>query len=212
MFSSPGSVLAMATCRSRDGETLTTVNLADVSAEFVEPFEAPWAHRRAEPTTGNAVSLFQYLPSFRWIEQAERTLEDRAKLIVGLQHINGVNLHQRFEPFRQRRFSAADGTEQVEYLFALLEALRRMTEETDDAFNCFFHAEKFGEGRIDPNRPVHKDAAQPLIPGGVEELRIADRVQNPFGGAGVCLGIRRGTGQDTRQATSRSLAALCRIV
>ena len=65
-----------------------------------------------------------------------------------------------------------------------------MTEETDDAFNRFFHAKKFGEGRIDPNGPVHKDAAQPLILGGVQELGIADRMQDPFGGARVGLGIR----------------------
>src|SRR5208283_1552665 len=108
--------------------------LRNVPAKFIEPLEAPWTHRRAEPTPRNAVALFQNLCRFSGIEQAKGAFKDRADFLPGLQGVDRVDLHQRFEPLGQRRFSAADRTEQIENLPALLEALRCVTEETDDTF------------------------------------------------------------------------------
>jgi len=51
-------------------------------------------------------------------------------------------------------------TGQVEDLLALFEALRRVTEEPDDALDGFFHAVEAGEGRIGADRAVQKNTAK----------------------------------------------------
>ena len=169
--------------------TFTTVNRRNVAAELIEPLEAPGTHQAAEPTARNAVALLQHRSGCCGIEEAERAFEDGTDFIARLQHIDRIDLHQRLEPLRQRGLAAADRAEQIEDLLALLEPLRGVTEETDDALDRLFHAEEFGEGRIDANGPVHEDAAEPLIPRGVDELGLADRVENSLGGARIGLRI-----------------------
>ncbi len=101
--------------------------------------------------------------------------------IAGLQHIDGMQFHQRLQPFGQRRLAAADRAEQVHDLLALFEALRGMAQEADDSFDRLFHAVEFGERRIDPDRPVHEDAAESRILRGVDHLRLADRGEQTLG-------------------------------
>ena len=60
-----------------------------------------------------------------------------------------------------------------------------MAEEADDPLDRLFHAVELGEGRIDPDRAVHEDAAEARVLRGVDELRLADRRQQPLGGAGI---------------------------
>ena len=113
---------------------------------------------------GNAVAVLQHRAHALRVEQAERAFEHRAELVAGLQHVDGVGLHQRLQPFGQRRLAAADRAQQVQDLLALLEALRGMAEEADDALDRLFHAVEFGERRIDPDGPVHEDAAESRHP------------------------------------------------
>jgi hypothetical protein len=47
--------------------------------------------------------------TFLGIEQPERMLEHRRKLIARLQHIDRLIFHQRLQALRQRRLTAADG-------------------------------------------------------------------------------------------------------
>ena len=86
-----------------------------------------------------------------------------------------MDFHQRLEPLGERRLAAADRPEQIEYLLALFEALRRVAEEADDALDRLFHAVEAGEGRIDPHRAVQKDTAKARVLGRVNHLRLTDR-------------------------------------
>ncbi len=87
-------------------------------------------------------------PSDSGSNRLSGTLEHRAEFVAGLQHIDRMDFHQRFEPLGERGFAAADRSEQIEDLLALFEALRGMPEEADDALDGFFHAVEAGEGRI----------------------------------------------------------------
>ena len=86
-----------------------------------------------------------------------------------------MHFHQRLQPLGERGFAAADRAEQIEDLLALFEALRRVTEETDDALDRFFHAVEAGEGRIDADRPVQKNTAKAWVLGRVDHLWLTDR-------------------------------------
>src|SRR3546814_265879 len=86
-----------------------------------------------------------------------------------------LDLHQRFEALCQRRLAAADRTQQIQDLLAFLEPLGSVAEEADDPLDRFFHAVKFSEARIAPDRPVHEDAPKPLIMRCVDDLRLAYR-------------------------------------
>src|SRR5262249_60727670 len=80
----------------------------DVAAEGFEPLEAPGTHEAVETPTRDAVALLEDRPHRLWIEQAERALEYWAQIVVGLQHVDRVDLHERLEPLCQRRLAAAD--------------------------------------------------------------------------------------------------------
>ena len=56
-----------------------------------------------------------------------------------------------------------------------------MAQETDDALNRLFHAEKFGERRINPNGAVHEDATELGILCRIDHLRFADRGEQTLG-------------------------------
>ncbi len=178
LFSSPGSVLAMRDLAQPRGIDLHDPEPGDVAAELVEPLEAPGAHQPGEPAARDAVAVLEHGPHLLGVEQPQRALEDRADLIAGLQHVDRMDLHQRLEALGERRLAAADGAEQIEDLLALLQPLRGVAEEGDDALDRLLHAVELGEGRIDPDGPVHEDAAEPGVPRGVDEFRFADGGQD----------------------------------
>ena len=119
------------------------------------------------------------------IEEAERALEDRADAVVGGQHVDRALLHQVLEAVGERGLAAAHRAQQVEDLLLLLEALRGMPEEADDALDGLLQAVEVLEGRIDLERAVHEDAPETRILGAIHELRLADRRDHALGGAGV---------------------------
>ena len=168
LFSSPGSVLATQIWRSFEGYSLTTENLEMSPPNSSSRFTAhgdmlPMQQRAAGCRSGPPACG----PMVIGIEQAERAFEDRAEAVVGGQHVDRALLHQVLEPLGQRGLAAADGAEQVEDLLLLLEALRSVPEEADDALDGLLQAVEVLEGRIDLERPVHEDAAQPRILGRV---------------------------------------------
>ena len=167
------------------GPDLDHLELRDVALELVEALQRPRAHQPGQPPARDPVAALDLGPHRLGVEQPERALEDRRDLVAGLEHVDRVHLHQGLEAFGERRLAAADGPEQVEDLLALLQALRGMAEERDDPLDRLLHAEEFVEGRIGPDRPVHEDAAEARILRGVDEFRLADRVEDPLGGAGV---------------------------
>ena len=167
------------------GPDLDDLELRDVAAELVEALQGPGAHQAGEAAPRDAVALLELGAHRLGIEQAERALEDRADLVAGLQHVDRVGLHQRLEALGEGGLAAADGAEQVEDLLALLEPLRRVAEERDDALDRLLHAVEFGEGGVDPDRPVHEDAAEARILRRVHEFRLADRLEDALGGGGV---------------------------
>ena len=175
MFSSPGSVLAMAIWRNRDGCILTTLKARDIAAEFFQPLQAPGAHQPRQSALRNAVALLQHVAHHRRIEQAEGAFENRAEFVAGLQDVDRMDFHQRLQPFGQRRLAAADGAEQIENLFALFQALGGMSKEGDDPLDRLFHAVKAFEGGIGSDRPVEEDPAEAGIPRRVYELRLTHR-------------------------------------
>ena len=136
------------------------------------------------------------------IEQAERAFEHRAELVAGLQHVDGMDLHQRLQPLGERGLAAADRAQQVEDLLALLEALRGVAEEADDPLDRLFHAVEFGERRIDPDGAVHEDAAEARVLRGVDHLRLADRGQQALGRGRVHHRIVAAAPRDIRAASS----------
>jgi len=119
------------------------------------------------------------------IEQAERALEHRADLVPGLEHVDGLFLHQQLEPLGQRRLAAAHRAKQIEHLLALLEALRGVTEEPDDPLDRLLHAVEILEGGIDLDGAVHEDPAEARILAGVDHDRLADGLQEALGGARI---------------------------
>ena len=131
--------------------------------------------RPVEPAPGDAVFVLQQVGHALGMEEAERRFEDRADLVAGLQRVDRLLLHQLLQPLGERGLAAADRPEQVEDLLALLEPLRRMAEIADDPLDRVLHAVEIGEGRIDLDRAVDEDAAQPLVVAGIDQRRLADR-------------------------------------
>ena len=149
--------------------------LGNVAAEGFQPLVTPRAHQPGETAARNAVFFFQHRPELIGIEQAERAFEHGREFIAGFQHVDGVHFHQRFQPLGERGFAAADRAEQIEDLLALLQALRGVAEETDDALDGFFHAVEAGEGRVGTDRAVQKNTAKAWVLGRVDCLRLTDR-------------------------------------
>ena len=81
--------------------------------------------------------------------------------------------------------TAADRSEQIEYLLAFLQALRRIAEVADNSLDRILHAEEVGEGGIDLDGPVRVDAAEPFIGTRIYEGRLSDRLDHPFLGCGI---------------------------
>ncbi len=83
----------------------------NVAAKLMQAFRRPRRHDGAEIATGNTVLFIQDLRIFLRVEQTQRMVVDRAAFAVGAQHVNRHALHQRFQPFSQGGFTAADGTQ-----------------------------------------------------------------------------------------------------
>src|SRR6266571_5426219 len=128
-----------------------------------------------EATARNAVLFFNHRPQRFRIEQTQGALEHWTEFITGLQYVDGMDFHQRFQPLRQRRFSTAHRPEQIENLLALFQTLSCVPEEADDALDGFFHAVEAGEGRIGADRAVQKNTAKAWVLGRVNRLGLADR-------------------------------------
>ncbi len=88
-----------------------------------------------------------------------------------------MRFHQRLQPFRERRLTAADRAEQIEDLLALLQTLAGMAQEADDMFDRRFHAVEIGEAFVSTDGAVHEDPPEPLVAGCVYDLRLTDRRQ-----------------------------------
>src|SRR3546814_2080929 len=88
---------------------------------------------RRPPRATRTDTLFPYTTLFR---------SDRAGLVTRFQHVDGVDLHQRFEALCQRRLAAADRTQQIQDLLAFLEPLGSVAEEADDPLDRFFRSEE----------------------------------------------------------------------
>ncbi len=168
----------------------------DVAAEFLEALDRPRRDGAGEPPLRDAVALLDLFAESQRVEQAERAFENRADIVAGFQSVDRLLLHQLLQPLGQRRFAAADRAQQVQHLLALLEALRGMAEEPDDPLDRVLHAEEIvGEGRVDLDGPVHENAAQARILGGVDHDRFADRLKQPLGGPGIKCRVVRTSAQ-----------------
>ncbi len=177
------------------GAELDHLEAGDVAAEFVQALDAPRTHQAGQASARNSVSVFELRAHGFGIEQPERALEHRRDLVAGLEHVNGITLHQRLEALGQRRLAAAHGPEQVEDLLALLQPLRGVAEEGDDALHRFFHAVEVGKGGVDADGAVHEDAPEARILGRVNDLRFTDRRQDALGRVGVHHRIFAATAQ-----------------
>jgi hypothetical protein len=142
------------------------------------------------------------------VEQAQGALEHRRDLVAGLEHVDGVFLHEALEPFRQRGLAAAHGAQQVEDLLAFLQPLCRIAEEADDALDGLLHAVEVLKGRVDLDGPVEEDASQTLVLGGIEDIGLADGGNQPLAGGGVHQGVVAAGLQIGRQRHFRFLAFL----
>src|SRR5215831_16397189 len=167
------------------GRDLGDAEAGDIAAEGFEPLEGPRAHQSGQTPPRDAVALLDDRAHRLRVEQAKRILEHRAELVVRLEDIDRVHLHERLEPLGQRRLAAADRAEQVENLLALLEPLRRVAEEGDDPLDRLLHAVESRERRIDPDRAVQKNSAKARVLGRVDHLRLADRGQYALRSVGV---------------------------
>ena len=171
--------------------------LGDVAAELIKPLQAPRAHHPGQAALRNAIFLLDPVAHDFGIEQAERAFEDRAKVVARLQHVDGIDFHERLDALGERGFAAADRPEQIQDLLALLQALRALPEEGDDPLDRFLHAVELGEGGIHPDRAVHEYAAAAGILRGVHHLRLADGGQQPL--------VRRGIHERVRLAPVQEL-------
>src|SRR5260370_10399631 len=92
-----------------------------------------------EATARNAVLFFNHRPQRFRIEQTQGALEHWTEFVPGLQHVDGMDFHQRFQPLRQRRFSTAHRPQQIENLLALFQTLSCVPKAPPDAIISFFH-------------------------------------------------------------------------
>jgi hypothetical protein len=118
-------------------------------------------------------------------EEAERRFENGTDLVTGLEDIDGILFHQVLQPFGQRGFAAAHGTEQVQNLPLFLEPLRRVLEVADDALDRILHSEESVEGAVDFDRAVEEYPAEPRFLRRVDERGFSDCGDHPFRGTGV---------------------------
>src|SRR3546814_20171443 len=123
------------------------------SSDLVQALAAPGADHAGQPTAGDGV-IFLYEVAMRLrVEQGERAFEDRADFIPRLQHIDGVHLHQRLQPFGQRRLAAAHRAKQVEDLLALLQSLAGVPQEAEDMPYRPFPAVTVGHALVATDQP-----------------------------------------------------------
>ncbi len=76
-------------------------------------------------------------------EQSQRRFVDRRPF----ERVDRTQFHDRLQALGDRRLAAADGTQQVEDLLLLLEALRRVLEEGHDLLDRVLHAVELAEVR-----------------------------------------------------------------
>ena len=153
----------------------------EVAVELVEALGRPRRTDAGQAARGNAVSVLEKRAHALGAEETERRFEDRAHFVAGGERVNRLRFHQLLEPLGERGLAAADRPEEVEDLLALLEALGGVLEEADDALDRLFHAEEAGEGRIDLDRAVEKDAPETAVLAGVDDRRFADRGDHALG-------------------------------
>ena len=127
---------------------------SNIAAKLVQALGRPRRHDGAEVAGGHAILFLEDLRIFLRIEQAQRVIVDRTAFAVGAQHIDGHALHQRFQPFSQRRFTTAHRPQQIEDLFLLFQPLGGMLEIGNDLLNGVFHTVKLFKGRIACDDPV----------------------------------------------------------
>ena len=185
LFSSPGSVFAIAIWRSRDGLSFATLKREMSPPNSSRRLMHQGLIETREPPARDAVLRLERLAHQLGIEQAERALEDRAELLAGLEHVDRVDLHERLQALGEGGLAASDRPEQVEDLLALLEPLGGVAEEADDPLDRLLHAVELGEGGIAPDRPVHEDPPEARIPRGVDHLGLADRGEDALRGSRI---------------------------
>ena len=105
-------------------------------------------------TAWDAVIVFQNLAIFFGIEQPQRRFKHRRAFDGVERHF----FHQLFQPLRQRRFSAAHRTQQIENLFLFFQPLRGMFEIGNDLLDGFLHPIKFLKGGINFKNFILEDA------------------------------------------------------
>ncbi len=103
-----------------------------------------------------------------------------------------------------RRLAAADRSQQIEDLLALLEALRGRAEVADDALDRLFQAVEVLEGGIDLHRAVHEDTAESRVLGGVDLVRLADGDDHALRRRSHNASGPRGSLRGTASRTSRT--------
>src|SRR5260370_33482311 len=149
--------------------------LKDIAPKRFKTLVASGANKPVQTPARNDVFFFDYRAQRFRIEQAEGALEDRADLVPGLQHIDGMDLHQGLDSLGKRRLAAANRSQQVQYLLALLQTLGGVPKEANDALDRVFHAVEPREGGIGAYRPVQKNTAKAGVLGRINHLRLTDR-------------------------------------
>ena len=146
LFSSPGSVLAMATCSQHRRVALDDAELARCRRRIPRSrLTAHGRHDAVEVAARNAVFASRgSAPSSIGVEQAQRRLVDRRAL-------DRVE-RARFSISCFSRSAIEDlppptGPEQIEDLLLLFEALRGVPEEGDDLLDRVFHAVELARTR-----------------------------------------------------------------
>ena len=160
---------------------MTTENRERSPSNCVEPLGRPGRADAGQAPGGDAVAVLEDGAHGLRAEEAERRFEHRADLVAGGEHIDRLGLHQRLEALGERGLAAADRTQKVEDLLALLEPLRGMLEIAHDPLDRLLHAEEAGQRGIELDRAVEENAAEARVFGGVDDDRLADRGDHPLG-------------------------------
>ncbi len=123
----------------------------------------------------DAVFLGQKIGQLAGTEEPQRRFEHGRDFAAGLEHIDRVLLHQLLEPLGERGLAAADGTQQIEDLALLLEALCGVLEVAHDPLDRVLHAVEAFEGAIHLDRAIEEETAETRILCGIDQLGFADR-------------------------------------
>ncbi len=185
LFSSPGSVLAIAHLLEDAGVALDDAELANVAAKFLQALDGPGREHMLQAAARNAELLLQHRAVLGRVKQAQGRLVHRRALERVERHL----LHQVFQALGDRALAPTHRAQQVEDLLALLQPLRGMAEEAHHLVDGVLHAVELGKRGVAADHLVGEQARQVGVAACVHHLGLANGREHALCGTAIGHGL-----------------------